>query len=70
MNAAKFVSRISSSGAPSETGEGGPSHSAVVRSVDQGESTIVIPDEEMNAIDVQEDNNNDEGMMDNRVVSK
>ncbi len=55
-----------SSGEHSEFGEGGPLQSALVRSIDHGlDSTILAQDDEINANDVQEDNNNDEGMMDN-----
>ena len=66
------MTRVSSSNAPSESGEcGGPSHSGAIRSLEHGEDMILLAaDEEMNDDDVQEDNNNDEGMMmENRVVS-
>ena len=65
--------RISSSGAPSESGgEVGAAVGRTLENTAAGGAEIVhfLPDEEMNNDDVQEDNNNDEGMMmDNRVVS-
>ena len=64
------MSRISSSSAPSESGEVGAAVGRNLENTVAAEIIHFLPDEEMNNDDVQEDNNNDEGMMmDNRMVS-
>jgi hypothetical protein len=69
--AARLLSLSKSSGVPSESGESGGISGAAPHIRDPlGAESSNNPDEELNANDVQEDNNNDEGMMDDRVVSK